>query len=321
MISIGQALGPLCPPLRLVLTTRCNGVCLFCHHEGLPDGTRYEMTPDVLYSAVVAARALGLTRITLSGGEPTLMSDLPIVVERIRSLHPGARVGLVTNGYGLDVVWERLRDALDAIDVSIHSIERYEEFTHVRPADIMALVACDSDSTPRPNVTVNCVLHDANAHELPEIVNLAQENSCSLTVMTIVPEASASLSVTRAIAWLIEAHSLTHVVIGCTPTLQGPLPSGGHLRLKLPYLSSIPRWRRCLACEERDQCGEFFCALRVFPDGGLSTCRTMPVRIVAATPDSMRQAMAACLADMTGAFSSWTELLPYGFAPARKSND
>lgn len=117
--------------LRVSLTQRCNLACVFCHMEGQP-ASRAELTPVEIERAVAAATRAGVTRVKLTGGEPTLRTDLLEIVERLRPLV--AELSMTTNGLRLVELARPLRAAgLDRVNVSVPTLEpeAYRELTGV----------------------------------------------------------------------------------------------------------------------------------------------------------------------------------------------
>jgi cyclic pyranopterin phosphate synthase len=117
--------------LRVSLTQRCNLACVFCHMEGQPISTE-ELTPAQIESVVRAGARIGISRVKLTGGEPTLRSDLVEIVRRIR---PHVReLSMTTNGLRLAAMASELRAAgLDRVNVSLPSLNAatYKELTGV----------------------------------------------------------------------------------------------------------------------------------------------------------------------------------------------
>ncbi|HTT35877.1 MAG TPA: GTP 3',8-cyclase MoaA, partial [Thermoplasmata archaeon] len=117
--------------LRISLTQRCNLKCVFCHMEGQPVA-REELTPAQIERVVRIASGLGVDRVKLTGGEPTLRSDLVEIVERIAPLV--SEVSMTTNGLRLADLAARLKAAgLARVNVSVPSLDPavYRELTGV----------------------------------------------------------------------------------------------------------------------------------------------------------------------------------------------
>jgi cyclic pyranopterin phosphate synthase len=81
---------------------------------------------------VWAFAALGVEKVRLTGGEPTLRRDLVEIVRTVAAIPGIRRVGLTTNGYVLDQLAPRLKDAgLAFVNVSVDSLdpERFHALT------------------------------------------------------------------------------------------------------------------------------------------------------------------------------------------------
>ncbi len=117
--------------LRVSLTQRCNLQCVFCHMEGQP-ASSVELSPADIEAIVRAGAEAGIERVKLTGGEPTLRSDLPEIIARIR---PHVReISMTTNGLRLGALAGALRTAgLDRVNVSLPSLdpEVYRRLTGV----------------------------------------------------------------------------------------------------------------------------------------------------------------------------------------------
>ncbi|MCI4328710.1 MAG: GTP 3',8-cyclase MoaA [Thermoplasmata archaeon] len=117
--------------LRVSLTQRCNLRCVFCHMEGqlVSDA---ELTPTEIETIVRAAVRAGVDRVKLTGGEPTLRTDIVEIVGRIARLGP--EVSMTTNGLRLAALAEPLHAAgLTRVNVSLPSLDAatYRELTGV----------------------------------------------------------------------------------------------------------------------------------------------------------------------------------------------
>ena len=113
--------------LRLSLTDRCNFRCSYC----LPQGYRKdpalsaELSRDELRRAVRGFAQLGLWKLRLTGGEPTVRSDFDEIVREMRGVNGIRRIAITTNGYRLADRAHRWREAgVDAINVSIDTLDR-----------------------------------------------------------------------------------------------------------------------------------------------------------------------------------------------------
>ncbi|HZY91240.1 MAG TPA: GTP 3',8-cyclase MoaA [Thermoplasmata archaeon] len=107
--------------LRISLTQRCNLRCVFCHMEGQPAASA-EITPEEIEAVVRVGARLGIDRVKLTGGEPTLRSDLIEIVQRLSPLVE--EISMTTNGLLLDRLAGPLHAAgLRRVNVSLPSLD------------------------------------------------------------------------------------------------------------------------------------------------------------------------------------------------------
>ena len=128
--------------LRLSLTDRCNFRCVYCMPvAGLPWIPRPDLlTDDELVALVAELVPLGLRRVRLTGGEPTLRPGLPALVARLRAVAGLTDLSLSTNGVRLPALAPALAAAgLDRVNVSVDSL---------RPARIAAIARRDLGFDP-----------------------------------------------------------------------------------------------------------------------------------------------------------------------------
>src|SRR5688572_10800815 len=111
--------------LRISVTDRCNFRCLYCMPaEGLPWLPKSEILSYEEIAGVVGQLApLGLRRLRITGGEPTIRPDLEELVRLLRAVPQIEDIALSTNGARLPELAPRLRDAgLDRINMSADSL-------------------------------------------------------------------------------------------------------------------------------------------------------------------------------------------------------
>jgi len=72
------------------------------------------------------------------------------------------------------------------------------------------------------------------------------------------------------------------------------------------------RWKRCAVCPQAASCGEFFCALRVYPDGTLGACRQHPSTSDGRSGRQLQASLEKELRQMAGDVEKWTELMKLG---------
>ena len=111
--------------LRISVTDRCNFRCVYCMpREGLQWLPRAEILSYEEIAEVVRQLApLGLRRLRLTGGEPTIRPDLDRLVAMLRAVPEIEDIALSTNGVKLPELAPRLRAAgLDRVNMSADSL-------------------------------------------------------------------------------------------------------------------------------------------------------------------------------------------------------
>jgi cyclic pyranopterin phosphate synthase len=120
--------------LRLSVTDRCNLRCLYCMPR---EGSARPMTclpslERLADAALFVLRHTGEHRIKLTGGEPTLRRDLPLLVRRLASNPLVEEVSMTTNAIRLRELANPLRDAgLKRLNISLDTLnpQRFHALT------------------------------------------------------------------------------------------------------------------------------------------------------------------------------------------------
>jgi cyclic pyranopterin phosphate synthase len=123
--------------LRLSITDRCNLRCVYCMPaEGMPWLPKdHLLTYEELTRLARVAVECGVHGIRLTGGEPTVRADLPVLVAMLHALAPALDLSLTTNGLKLRAMAPALRAAgLQRVNVSLDTLDR-ERFQRVARRD------------------------------------------------------------------------------------------------------------------------------------------------------------------------------------------
>jgi cyclic pyranopterin phosphate synthase len=111
--------------LRISVTDRCNFRCLYCMPvEGLAWLPKQDiLSYEEIASVVKQLAPLGLRRLRITGGEPTIRPALERLVEMLRAIPEVEDIALSTNGVKLPEMAARLRDVgLDRVNISADSL-------------------------------------------------------------------------------------------------------------------------------------------------------------------------------------------------------
>jgi GTP 3',8-cyclase len=121
--------------LRLSVTDRCNFRCQYCMPaEGLPWLERDDILSFEEIERLVALLAeMGVGDLRLTGGEPLVRRDFPVLAARLCAIDALTEVSVTTNGYLLERDAEALvRAGIDRFNVSIDSLQRDRFFEMTR---------------------------------------------------------------------------------------------------------------------------------------------------------------------------------------------
>jgi len=141
-VPLIDSFGRLHDNLRISVTDRCNIRCFYCMPE---TGVAFVPHQEILgYEELERfariAVALGITKIRVTGGEPLVRRDLPVLIRRLAAIPGISDLALTTNGVLLDRFAEplyaaglrRLNVHLDTLDrVRFIEISRRDELDHV----------------------------------------------------------------------------------------------------------------------------------------------------------------------------------------------
>lgn len=126
--------GRLITYLRISVTDRCNMRCVYCMPaEGIPlqsheNILRYEEIVQI----VRLAAEHGIREVRLTGGEPLVRLDLPILVHMIAQIPGIEDISLTTNGLLLEKVAQSLAEAgLKRVNISLDTLDsaKFERIT------------------------------------------------------------------------------------------------------------------------------------------------------------------------------------------------
>lgn len=111
--------------LRISVTDKCNFRCLYCMpKEGLQWLPRSDILSYEEISGIVRQlSAEGLSRVRITGGEPTIRPNLEILIAMLRAIPRIDDIALSTNGVKLPLLARSYRDAgLDRVNISADSL-------------------------------------------------------------------------------------------------------------------------------------------------------------------------------------------------------
>ena len=161
--------------LRISLTDKCNMRCVYCMSEDMV----FQPTEDLLTTAEILRLVnlfarLGVDKIRLTGGEPSIHPDLiPIV----RGIHAAGitRISMTTNGLRLADLSQPLKDAgLERVNVSVDTLdpERFHRVTRWGHLDKVLAGIYAAEAAGLTPLKINAVV--ARGFNEDDVVGLAR---------------------------------------------------------------------------------------------------------------------------------------------------
>ena len=128
MKILRDSFGRTFPYIRLSITDVCNFKCGYCLPNGYQidksDNRKFLQLDEIKRLAKVFSK-LGVCKIRLTGGEPTVRKDFFDIIKILKHEAGIKKVVITTNGYHLDKKAKMLVDSgLNGINISIDSLDR-----------------------------------------------------------------------------------------------------------------------------------------------------------------------------------------------------
>ena len=178
--------------LRISVTDRCNFRCVYC----LPaEGVQWLPREDILsfeeITRVAAVGAtLGLKKIRLTGGEPTLRRELPALVAMLRGISGIEEIAMTTNASRLEEMARPLREAgLDRVNISLDSLQP-ERANALARRDVSQIAQRGIEAAHRCGLPMKfnaVVMRGVNEDELVQLARFAHERNSTMRFIEAMP--------------------------------------------------------------------------------------------------------------------------------------
>jgi cyclic pyranopterin phosphate synthase len=258
--------------LRVSVTDKCNFRCRYCMPaEGLEwlDRTEVLSFEEIARLVRVLAR-MGVDEVRLTGGEPLVRRDLPVLVEMLARTPDVRDLSLTTNGVLLDRFAEPLVDAgLRRLNVSLDSLShvRFAEITRRDALDAVLRGLEEAERYPelRP-IKVNCVaVKGFTETEVPALAGLARRKPYVVRFIEFMPlDADAHWSMDQVVP-ADETLAAIDAVYPLAPVAHGPEPAARYRYLdgrgEIGVIPSVTK-PFCGDCDR----------IRITAEGKLRTC-------------------------------------------------
>lgn len=185
--------------LRISVTEKCNLRCLYCMpEEGVPQSPPPDLltTPEIfLLSSVFVSQ--GVTKIRLTGGEPTVRRDIVSLMHQIGSLraHGLKELCLTTNGISLHRKLDSMVEAgLTGINLSLDTLDPWQFQIMTRRKGFEAVMKSIERILEMNKfgagikLKINCVvMRGLNDKEIVKFVELGREKDIEVRFIEYMP--------------------------------------------------------------------------------------------------------------------------------------
>ncbi len=167
------------PPIGILaeLTHRCPLQCAYCSNPIELLKANREMATEDWLSLFDQAADLGVLQIHLSGGEPTLRSDLETLVRRLSDRR--VYTNLITAGVGIREgrIDDLAEAGLDHVQISFQGAvsATTEKMGNYRDAHFKKIETAKKVRAAGLPLTINAPIHRHNVDEIPAFIELALE--------------------------------------------------------------------------------------------------------------------------------------------------
>ena len=176
--------------LRISLTERCNLRCTYCMPaEGIPLSPKsHIMNYDEIYEIAKVFVTNGVTKIRLTGGEPLIRKDIPIILEKLASLP--VELAITTNGITIDrYIDDLIKFNINNVNISLDTLSKSKFKTITRRNQFEKVYQNTLMLVEKGfNVKINAVLIKGfNDDEIIDFINLTKNLPISFRFIEFMP--------------------------------------------------------------------------------------------------------------------------------------
>ena len=179
--------------LRVSVTDRCNMRCVYCMPpQGIVKQSHHDiLTYEEITRFVEIVARYGINKIRITGGEPLVRPDLPVLVSKLSAFPGIQQINLTTNGLLLAPMAAELKSAgLTRVNLSIDSLQP-EKFKRITRGGSLEKVwqaiqaAEESGLTP---IKLNVVaMRGINDDEILDLARLAMDHPWHIRFIELMP--------------------------------------------------------------------------------------------------------------------------------------
>ncbi|MBK6429767.1 MAG: GTP 3',8-cyclase MoaA [Anaerolineae bacterium] len=190
--GLHDAFGRRIDYLRISLTDVCNLRCVYCMPEEMQFQPRAELLQDdeVIFIVQAAAR-LGVRKVRLTGGEPTVRRHIVELVRRVKQVPGIQEVAMTTNGVLLtELAFPLAAAGLDRVNISVDTLDAasFQRITRWGSLhDVWSGVEAAEAAGLKP-IKLNCVVtRGYNDQEVADLARLTFAHAWEVRFIELMP--------------------------------------------------------------------------------------------------------------------------------------
>jgi cyclic pyranopterin phosphate synthase len=178
--------------LRVSLTDVCNLRCVYCMPEDMTFRPRRELMSDAEIITIIQLMAeLGVNKIRLTGGEPTVRPNVVEIVRQIAHIEGIRDIAMTTNAILLPQLAEPLaRAGLDRVNISLDTLDPKKFRFITRRGDLDKVLAGieAAEAAGLQPIKINAVVtRGFNDGEVAELARLTLERAWDVRFIELMP--------------------------------------------------------------------------------------------------------------------------------------
>lgn len=180
--------------LRLSITDMCNFYCGYCLPDGYIKKDKNFLSIEEIRRLAVAFVELGVKKIRLTGGEPTIRKDFCDIAATLSQVPGIKKLALTTNGYHLNKnISDYKRAGIDSITVSVDSLipEKFYQITNHNCLEEILSGIMAAQQLRFKEVKMNVVLlKDINIDEIESFIEATRSATISIRFIELMQTGS-----------------------------------------------------------------------------------------------------------------------------------
>lgn len=192
-VKLVDGMGRTIVNLRISVTDRCNFRCTYCMPADNVEflDRKKLLTFEELTRLVTVASQLGINRLRLTGGEPTMRKDLPTLVRMLSEVPGIDDVAMTTNAFFLKDHAESLSQAgLKRLNISLDALDP-EKFRHINRRDCLKEVLEGIRAAARANfksIKINAVaIRNFSEGEIMKLIEMGRSDGFEIRFIEFMP--------------------------------------------------------------------------------------------------------------------------------------